>query len=344
MAKLISSSQQSQTIILQPNVVTEIDFRAVGGAFPNIFQIFNYGTATVICGLNPLVTVASNYEFMTAGASITVYGNPQNQQKLFFLTTVGCTIRINCWVSNDITTSELSQTTNSVIVNSSVTSSVNIAAAIPAGTNAIGHVVLDAGSAAIGHVIVDTTPTTATTVADGVNISLGAKADAAAANGGVTGSAIAFLKGILTSCQAATPAGANNIGKVTIDSTTSLPTGANTIGNVGLVAGANVIGKVNIVDFPIAVPTLYNVSLAAISTEYSQAITNAHKIIVSIQSGASTDSFRLAFATGKVATPTAPYLQYAQSVVYLIEDINIASFTLYLATTKAGVVAQIEVW
>lgn len=116
----------------------------------------------------------------------------------------------------------------------------------------------------------------AVTVADGADVTQGAKADAAITNPATAGSVVAFLKGILTQLQAAIPAGAAIIGKVGIDQTTpgttngvqvnaALPAGANLLGKVGidqtmpgttngvqvnaaLPAGTNTIGSVGIVD------------------------------------------------------------------------------------------------
>lgn len=48
--------------------------------------------------------------------------------------------------------------------------SATIDAALPTGTNVIGHVINDAGSAVIGHVIVDTTSTSTVTQATGTNL------------------------------------------------------------------------------------------------------------------------------------------------------------------------------
>lgn len=124
----------------------------------------------------------------------------------------------------------------------------------------------------------------------------------------------------------------------------SLPTGANTIGNVGINAGSNNIGKINNADFPSGVPTLYNVTLAAITTEYSQAFTNAKKIVFKVRGGLGSDTLYTAWVTGKVAGPTAPYETWAQNQAIIFEDLNIASGALYFATSKAGVVVEMEVW
>lgn len=108
----------------------------------------------------------------------------------------------------------------------------------------------------------------AVTVADGADVTQGAKADAAITNPATAGSVIAFLKGILTQLQAAIPVGANIIGKVGIDQTTpgttngvqvnaALPAGTNTIGNVGIVStGTTVIGDSGNVANASAVATL----------------------------------------------------------------------------------------
>lgn len=70
----------------------------------------------------------------------------------------------------------------------------------------------------------------AITIADGADIAEGAKADAAYAGSG-SASVVALLKGNYNALVAATPAGANVIGKVGIDQTTTGTTNLVTIGS-----------------------------------------------------------------------------------------------------------------
>ena len=305
MATLRKSTYQSQTINLPANVVTAVTFNGLAGLAPNAFQIYNYGTASVNVGDNSAMTASSNYAFIIAGSGIGTFCNPVNIATLYFLTTVQCVLRVNSWLADDVTSAELAQTQSTTIINSTVTSSVQLAAALPAGTNNIGHVTVDGAP----HVNVDTLP--------------------------------------------ALPAGTNVIGHAIVDSgniaiNAPIPAGTNVIGHVIADASSAVIGHV-IVDtlpsiFPSSAPVIYNVTLTSANTEYSQVIASGHKLGISIQNGGGSDNFRIAYTTGKVATPTAPYLQFPQNGVYWIDNDNITSLTVYLASSIAGKVAQIEVW
>lgn len=92
--------------------------------------------------------------------------------------------------------------------------------------------------------------------------------------------------------------------------------------------------------------TIYNVTMTNANTEYSQVISaTANLVVLSVQDGVSTDNFRLSNITGKVATPTAPYLKYAANVSYNIANCDFpAETTLYFACSAAGKVMQIEIW
>ena len=158
--------------------------------------------------------------------------------------------------------------------------------------------------------------------------------------------------GVIRGFNVPLPIGTNNIGKVDIASIPSLPAGINNIGDVDVItlpsipAGNNNIGDVDIVSSPdisTAIPTIYNVTLTNANQEYSQAFTNAKKICISIQDGLVTNNFRIAFVTGKVATPSSPFLKYPQTVEYSIDKCNIANGTIYLASSLAGAVAQIQI-
>jgi hypothetical protein len=92
-------------------------------------------------------------------------------------------------------------------------------------------------------------------------------------------------------------------------------------------------------------PTIYNVTMTNANTEYSQVLPdNCKAFAVSVQGAASTDNFRLAFVTGKVATPTAPYLKYPGDAEYGKEGVNLVGKTVYAACSAAGKVLQIEAW
>jgi len=90
-------------------------------------------------------------------------------------------------------------------------------------------------------------------------------------------------------------------------------------------------------------PTIYNVAMATLDTEYSQALpagTTAFQIRMQ-----DSTAFRLAFETGKVATPTAPYLDIPAGHCY--EEVGLSprySYTLYFASDVNSKVAEISVW
>lgn len=90
-------------------------------------------------------------------------------------------------------------------------------------------------------------------------------------------------------------------------------------------------------------PTIYNVSIAAADTEYSQALpAHTKAFAISIINGTVGENFRWAFETGKVATPTASYRQIDQEFEYSKDNLDISE-TIYIAASDICV-AQLEVW
>lgn len=107
----------------------------------------------------------------------------------------------------------------------------------------------------------------------------------------------------------------------------------------------NILTAIGLLAMVPTTPTIYNLELTLADTEYSQVLTaSTKKFSVSIIDGQAGDNFRLAYVTGKVAGPTAPYHKYEHNVEFYQENIEASSLTLYLASSKAGVVAQIEEW
>lgn len=88
-------------------------------------------------------------------------------------------------------------------------------------------------------------------------------------------------------------------------------------------------------------PTLYNLTLTSADTEYIQALP-ANTRALQFQCRTAYD-VRYAFETGKVATPTAPYSTLKNPSVWYKENI-LTSGSLYLASSEAGVIAEIEAW
>ena len=93
-------------------------------------------------------------------------------------------------------------------------------------------------------------------------------------------------------------------------------------------------------------PTIYNVVLTNADTEYSQVLPETcRRFAVSIQDGTSTDNFRVAYVTGKVATPTSPFLKIPADAEYEEWDVlGSSQLTLYVASSVAGKTAQIVAW
>lgn len=92
-------------------------------------------------------------------------------------------------------------------------------------------------------------------------------------------------------------------------------------------------------------PTLYNVALTTQNTEYSQQLP-ADVRRIRFQNRAAVD-LRYAFETGKVATPTAPYMTLKSGQVYdqmIQRDQIIGQPTLYLAAGSASQTVEIETW
>ena len=95
-------------------------------------------------------------------------------------------------------------------------------------------------------------------------------------------------------------------------------------------------------------PTIYNVTMTLADTEYSQQISQYTKQFMVHTRDES--SFRLAFETGYVATPTAPYLtipvnaRYFEDKVFLRVQTTDWDGTLYFASDSAGKYIEIVEW
>jgi len=93
-----------------------------------------------------------------------------------------------------------------------------------------------------------------------------------------------------------------------------------------------------------AAPTVYNVTLTIVDTEYSQAMpANCRRIEFHCQDNA---SMRFAFVTGKVAGPVAPYMTLKIGYAYDSGEINQAAApsTVYFASATAGAIVEIIAW
>ena len=85
----------------------------------------------------------------------------------------------------------------------------------------------------------------------------------------------------------------------------------------------------------------YAVAMTSADTQYSQALTDVKKFRIHTRDFT---EFRLAYETGKVATPTDPYETVPAGSEKYEDSLNIASLTLYFASASAGKTAEVEVW
>jgi hypothetical protein len=99
-----------------------------------------------------------------------------------------------------------------------------------------------------------------------------------------------------------------------------------------------------IADVATATPTVYNVTCTLANTQYSQALPTNCRMF---EFQARTDyDIRFAFVTGRVATPTAPYMTLKATDFYWSPAINQdgTPSTLYVASAEAGTVVEIIAW
>jgi len=97
-------------------------------------------------------------------------------------------------------------------------------------------------------------------------------------------------------------------------------------------------------DFAASTPNSYNVTLTVADTEYSQALpANCRFFEFQARTEA---TVRYAFATGKVATPTAPYHTLKAGDYYNSPQLNqgASPSTLYVGSPTAGTVVELLVW
>jgi len=89
-------------------------------------------------------------------------------------------------------------------------------------------------------------------------------------------------------------------------------------------------------------PTIYNVTMTDADTEYSQALpTNCKKFTIQTRDGT---SFRIAFTTGKVAGPTAPYFTVPEYSTYNEDNLDLSDKTIYFACGSAGKIIELLAW
>ena len=89
-------------------------------------------------------------------------------------------------------------------------------------------------------------------------------------------------------------------------------------------------------------PAIYNVTMTNANTEYSQALSsNTKRFSIKTRDGT---AFRVAFETGKVATPTEPYETVPANSEYYEDALTVDSLTLYFACGTAAKIVEIVCW
>jgi len=89
--------------------------------------------------------------------------------------------------------------------------------------------------------------------------------------------------------------------------------------------------------------TEFSVTLTSADTEYSYTLpANTTKLTFRCRNGLA--DIRYAWTSGKVATQTDPYQVLDAGANFSIEDVTIASGTIYFASSTAGVVVEGEAW
>lgn len=321
---ILKETYREQNLSVLATSTNEVDFFNTN---PNFIHVRNFTTDTIYIGFDPTVS-SSNYRMSVITGGTRRLLLPTHFKQLYIYSVASGNIVLASGITTEPTTQELDETQTSVIVNSTVTSSV---------------IATEGGI-------------------------LGSKAESAQTNpASTTSSIIQYIKGILSTIlsvissskvqvdvktipalgtgsnvigNVGLEAGTNNIGDVDVASLPALPTGSNTIGNVGLVAGSNTIGNVNLNHATTV--TIYNVTMTNADTEYNQALpANTKGFSFAVRDGTDSYNYRLAFATGKVATPTEPYVKRLGNVSVEKDNLSLTSPTLYFACSSAGKVAEI---
>ena len=100
------------------------------------------------------------------------------------------------------------------------------------------------------------------------------------------------------------------------------------------------IEKIDEDNISITVATVYNVTMTDADTEYSQAFTNVESLMFQCRGEF---DIRYQFVSGKVATPTTPWMTLKAGAVYSEEFYDgVVDFTLYFACDDAAQIMEIE--
>lgn len=89
-------------------------------------------------------------------------------------------------------------------------------------------------------------------------------------------------------------------------------------------------------------PHIYNVTLTLANTEYNQALPAGTKKFTVQERGG--NLFRMAFETGRVATPTEPYVTVGDDQTHWEDHVYLTDVIVYLADPTGGRVIEIIAW
>ena len=101
------------------------------------------------------------------------------------------------------------------------------------------------------------------------------------------------------------------------------------------------------IDVKSEIPSVFNVTMTLADTEYSQELPyHCKKFTIKTRD---LSEFRLAFVTGKVATPTAPWITVNSNMWWWEDGINNefptgSLITLYFASDSAGKIIELLAW
>lgn len=93
---------------------------------------------------------------------------------------------------------------------------------------------------------------------------------------------------------------------------------------------------------PAQTPTALTITLTNADQEYSQLFPNGIKRF-SFQCDSFVD-VRFSFETGKVATPTRPYMTLKAGYTYYEDDVNLTGKQIFFASSTAGAIIELLVW
>jgi hypothetical protein len=137
-------SWREQTKVLAANTVDHIDFLDTS---PNTIQIRNMTAGSLYLSESPALST-SLYEMIIIPSGTRIYttGKKTGVKTLYLLSSGDGSVLIKSAESDELYPADFDETMQTTIINAVIPASVTLAAALPAGTNNIGKVVLSDGN------------------------------------------------------------------------------------------------------------------------------------------------------------------------------------------------------